>query len=266
MYGKIFASLYQGTLRGNAHAILVFTNMIACSDRLGNVDKHPRAIADEVGLTVDEVRAAIAFLSAPDPESRTPLDEGRRLLPLEPGRSWGWRITTHAKYREMRDEESRREQWRAYKDKVRKGQMPSTPCPQVSTLNVDSPQCPQSPPQSTHADADADADANTDSKAAAAAPPSREHAATASSDPMDQAFQAVEKYNPPPRRPIPPASFADWRIMVGKRCFVGVDERADWLAMFQAEGWDEMTKGYEHLAKKHPEPAKIFLSAFQEIR
>lgn len=83
---------------------------------------------------------------------------------------------------------------------------------------------------------------------------------------MDQAFQAVERANPPPRRPIPPASFADWRIMVGKRCFVGNDERAEWLAMFQAEGWDEMTEAYQRLTKKHPEPAKIFLSMFQEIR
>lgn len=103
------------------------------------------------------------------------------------------------------------------------------------------------------------------SNTAAAAPPSREPPPPAA-DPMDQAFQAVEQANPPPRRPIPPASFADWRIMVGKRCFVGNDERAEWLAMFQAEGWDEMTEAYQRLTKKHPEPAKIFLSMFQEIR
>jgi hypothetical protein len=101
---------------------------------------------------------------------------------------------------------------------------------------------------------------------AAAAPPSREQQPPPPPGPMDQAFQAVEQANPPPRRPIPPASFADWRIMVGKRCFVGNDERAEWLAMFQAEGWEEMTEAYQRLTKKHPEPAKIFLSMFQEIR
>ena len=72
MFGKVFASLYQGSLRGQAHEILVFTNMIACADREGFVDKHPRAIAEECGITVDEVRAAIANLEAPDPESRSP--------------------------------------------------------------------------------------------------------------------------------------------------------------------------------------------------
>lgn len=169
MYGKIFASLYQGTLRGNAHAILVFTNMIACSDRLGNVDKHPRAIADEVGLTVDEVRAAIAYLSAPDPESRTSLEEGRRLLPLEPGRTWGWRIVTHSKYRAMVREEERREQWRVAQAKARASKV----MPEVMTgddggmTGDDADDKTQLSLKSSHAEADADAD--TDTPAAAAA-------------------------------------------------------------------------------------------------
>lgn len=61
-------------------------------------------------------------------------------------------------------------------------------------------------------------------------------------------------------------TFADWRIAVGKRCFVGQDERAEWHALFAAEGWDSMSQGYAILAAKHPEPAKLFLSMFQEIR
>lgn len=61
-------------------------------------------------------------------------------------------------------------------------------------------------------------------------------------------------------------TFADWRIIVGKRIFWTRDEDATWRAMFDAEGWDEMTKGYQFLAKKHPPPKKIFLSLFQELR
>lgn len=167
MYGKIFASLYQGTLRGNAHAILVFTNMIACSDRLGNVDKHPRAIADEVGLTVDEVRAAIAYLSAPDPESRTSLEEGRRLLPLEPGRTWGWRIVTHSKYRAMVREEERREQWRVAQAKARAGKVIAEPMTgdDVGMTGDDIDDKTQLSLKSSHAEAEAD----TNTPAAAAA-------------------------------------------------------------------------------------------------
>lgn len=170
MYGKIFASLYQGTLRGNAHAILVFTNMIACSDRLGNVDKHPRAIADEVGLTVDEVRAAIAYLSAPDPESRTSLEEGRRLLPLEPGRTWGWRIVTHSKYRAMVREEERREQWRASQARGRAAkQEVLTPVDGVMTGD-DADDNRQLSAKSTHAEADAEAEREGDAPHTAATP------------------------------------------------------------------------------------------------
>ena len=70
MYCKLFASLYQGTLRGKSHEILVFTNMLAHADAEGCVDKHFRAIADEVGLSVDEVKEAVENLESPDPESR----------------------------------------------------------------------------------------------------------------------------------------------------------------------------------------------------
>ena len=45
MYCKLFASLYQGTLRGQSDEILVFTNLLANCDRDGYVDKHFRAIA-----------------------------------------------------------------------------------------------------------------------------------------------------------------------------------------------------------------------------
>ena len=80
----------------------------------------------------------------------------------------------------------------------------------------------------------------------------------------------AELFAPEPseRRPTPTGirTFADWRIMVGKRIFWTREEDDAWRAMFQAEGWDEMTRGYEHLAKKHPAPAKLFFSMFQEIR
>jgi hypothetical protein len=64
MYAKLFTSIYQGTLRGDAHGLLVFTNLLAHADKDGTVDVHPRAIAEEVGLTVDQVRAALLSRTA----------------------------------------------------------------------------------------------------------------------------------------------------------------------------------------------------------
>lgn len=119
MYGKLFSSLFQGTLRGCADEILVFTNLIAHADSVGNVDKHYRAIAEETGISIDRVKAAIANLEAPDPESRSPEEEGKRLIPLDEHRAWGWNIVNYAKYRSIRNEEDRREQNRLAQERFR---------------------------------------------------------------------------------------------------------------------------------------------------
>ena len=79
MYCKLFASLYQGTLRGCAHEILVFTNLLAHCDSAGFVDKHFKAISEETGLTIDQVKSAIIVLESPDPESRSPELNGSRI-------------------------------------------------------------------------------------------------------------------------------------------------------------------------------------------
>lgn len=98
------------------------------------------------------------------------------------------------------------------------------------------------------------------SKSAAAPPPAQEK-----TPPEPGLF---DHPNQTPRRPATPLrkTFADWRIMVAKRIFITDAERPEWTAMFDAEGWDEMTAAYERLAAATPEPGKIFLSSFQEIR
>lgn len=148
MYGKLFSSLYQGTLRGCPDEILVFTNLIAHADMHGIVDKHWRSIAEETGLDVDRVKAAIVNLEAPDPESRSPEMEGRRIVPMDEHRAWGWQIVNHGKYRSIKNEDDRREQNRIaqqkWRDKQRNGDKPS-----VSTRKHDKP-------SSAHTDTDTD--------------------------------------------------------------------------------------------------------------
>jgi hypothetical protein len=122
MYAKLFASLYQGTLRGRAHEILVFTNLLAHTGKDGTVDKHFRAIADETGLTLDEVKAAIAVLEAADPESRSQDEEGARIVRMDEHRAWGWRVVNHGKYRAIRSEEDRAEQNRLAQQRFRERQ------------------------------------------------------------------------------------------------------------------------------------------------
>ena len=110
MYVKLFQSIYQGTLRGNSNGLLVFTNLLAHADQYGIVDVHPKAIAEEVGLTLEQVKEALTELEAPDIESRSPESEGRRIVLLDGHRAWGWQIVNYVKYRAIKNEDDRREQ------------------------------------------------------------------------------------------------------------------------------------------------------------
>jgi len=127
IYAKLFASLYQGTLRGQPDEILVFTNLLAHCDSTGHVDKHPKAISEETGLSISRVQDALFFLESPDPESRSPEEEGRRIIRLDEHRSWGWRIVNHGKYRAIRSEEDRREQNRLAQERWRNKNKQSKP-------------------------------------------------------------------------------------------------------------------------------------------
>lgn len=122
MYAKLFASLYQGTLRGKPDEILVFTNLLAHTTREGVVDKHFRAIAEETGLTIEAVKAAIEVLESPDPESRSPEEGGARIVRIDEHRVWGWRVVNHGKYRAIKNEEDRAEQNRLAQQRYRERQ------------------------------------------------------------------------------------------------------------------------------------------------
>lgn len=122
MYAKLFTSIYQGTLRGNSSGLLVFTNLLAHSDKNGDVDIHPRAIAEEVGLSIEIVQETLLMLESEDAESRSPEHEGRRIIRLDAHRSWGWNIVNYQKYRAIRNEEDRREQNRIAQEKFRNKQ------------------------------------------------------------------------------------------------------------------------------------------------
>lgn len=114
MYAKVFRSLFDGSMRGQSDLILVFVNLLCNCNTDGVVDRHWQAIADETGLPVDRVLDALVALSKPDAQSRSRLDDGRRIVPLDPARNWGWKIVNFEHYRSMRDEQQRRAYMREY--------------------------------------------------------------------------------------------------------------------------------------------------------
>jgi hypothetical protein len=121
MYGKIFDSLWKGSMRGKCDVQLVFIHLICNCDQDGNCDYLPQVIADDTGMTLEHVQIAITELEAPDPLSRTPDEQGRRIVRLSTQRSWGWRIVNHILYRDKLSEawkkERNAERQRRFKEK-----------------------------------------------------------------------------------------------------------------------------------------------------
>lgn len=100
-FAKIYRCLWDGTLgqEGDAWPMLVF--LCTHANHRGIVEMAPRAIAARCGWTEERVRAGLAKLEEPDPQSRTPDEDGRRIVRLDPRREWGWRIVNYHPWREM---------------------------------------------------------------------------------------------------------------------------------------------------------------------
>ena len=190
MYVKLFTSIFQGSLRGQPNLLLVFINLLTHADRSGCVDVHWRAIADEVGISEQDVRAAITALESPDPESRSRAEEGRRIIRLDPHRTWGWQIVNYCKYREIRHAEERKDQNREAQRRRRSKADMSAP---VSTGQRPSA-------SSAHAEAEAEAEGGGDAHARdsrTAPPPPGENSSRPTEDRRDpQPARDPERQDP----------------------------------------------------------------------
>lgn len=110
-YGKHFASMYEGSMIGaGAVVFAVWGYVIATGvpDWKGGleVELNPKLLGFILGESVEEVAVAIEMLCAPDGESRSKEEGGRRLMRVG---QFAYRVVNGAKYRAMRDEERRRE-------------------------------------------------------------------------------------------------------------------------------------------------------------
>lgn len=92
MYGKIFASIFDSTLVANGGPLptYIFMGMCALADKDGIVDIAPRALYFRLGfpgekpypVTFEEFSNAIEFLQAPDPESKSTIFDGCRIVKM----------------------------------------------------------------------------------------------------------------------------------------------------------------------------------------
>lgn len=121
MFGKFFAQTFTGSMCGaGVHVFAVWAYALANAARDGTVELNPIYLAPVLGTDAATVQSAIAYLLAPDPRSRTPDHDGRRIT--QSG-AFSYVVVNHAKYRAIRSEEMRRESNRrssqAYRDRQR---------------------------------------------------------------------------------------------------------------------------------------------------
>jgi hypothetical protein len=70
------------------------------------VELNPQLLAVVLGATPERIEAAIEYLCKPDPRSRNPEEDGKRLVKQG---QFQFHVVSHQQYREMRNEDERRE-------------------------------------------------------------------------------------------------------------------------------------------------------------
>lgn len=155
MYGKVFESMYDGTLasEGPWQALVTFQQLIVLADQDGVVDMTASAISRRTSIPIEIIQTGLAVLAKPDPDSRTPDEDGRRIVCLEDHRDWGWQIVNHTKYQQMRNAAERREYLRV----AQANRRAKLKAAAVNTCQQVSAEINTSTPKDTYKDEDKDA-------------------------------------------------------------------------------------------------------------
>ena len=149
-FTKLFGSITDSTIwLEDSDTRIVWVTMLAMSDRFGYVGASLPGLAARAHVPLEKAEAALAKFMAPDPYSRSKDFEGRRIEEADRG----WNILNYERFRDMRDEEARKEYERVRKREQRHRVSRHVPDKSVLSLLV-----PESPVVSAHAEADTEAD------------------------------------------------------------------------------------------------------------
>jgi hypothetical protein len=112
MFAKVFGQIFDSSIAEDYNCRRMFIDLLVLADSSGAVDMTLEAIARRTNVPIEEVEKYIKELCQPDRKSRSKLHEGKRLIPLDCARDWGWKIVNYVHYRKIRDEEARRTYFR----------------------------------------------------------------------------------------------------------------------------------------------------------
>jgi len=83
MYGKSFESLYTGSMVGAGFHVFAVWNYVITNTHFSHIELNPKLLAYTLAgseSAESEVQAALDYLCAPDPKSRSQIEQGRRLV------------------------------------------------------------------------------------------------------------------------------------------------------------------------------------------
>ena len=112
MYGKFFASTFTGSMVGSGlNVFALWGYVIANTKPDGHVEINPTIVAATLGCELKEIESALEILTAPDPKSRNKKEDGRRLIQQS---AFLYFVPTFSDYRNIRDDETRRDYMKNY--------------------------------------------------------------------------------------------------------------------------------------------------------
>lgn len=130
-WGKHFASMYEGSMRGAGSAFFavwgyVISHMTPNRTHGTTVELNPDIVAFLIGEEADVVRGVVARMCGPDPKSRSKDAEGRKLVQVA---EYTYQVVNGDYYRKIRNEEERREYQRVKQAGYREARKKGRPLP-----------------------------------------------------------------------------------------------------------------------------------------
>jgi hypothetical protein len=107
MYGKIFSTMYEGSMFGAGGTAFAIMGYVISKQRPPeyNVELHPGLLAAIIGDPEDRINVAIEFLCAPDPKSRSDTEDGKRLVKIG---AFTYHVVNGAAYDAIKNYEERK--------------------------------------------------------------------------------------------------------------------------------------------------------------
>lgn len=143
-FTKLFSSIISSSIWQESKELkIVWVTMLAMADQNGKVEAAIPGLAHLAGVTTAECFLSVEKLLAPDPYSRTPDNEGRRIKKVD----GGWVILNHGKYRQQIAAEDRAAYKREWDRKHRKSRPNSKSRKSAQNTNPTTPDQPPTPPR-----------------------------------------------------------------------------------------------------------------------